>query len=403
MASALDLLLAAAALPVLGAALYLLVLTLASGRRGPPAYGSPRLRFDLVVPAHDEEAGIAATVESLAALDYPAALRRVIVVADNCGDATTARARAAGARVLERVEPARRGKGYALAFAFARILEEGVADAVVVVDADSVVSPNLLRAFAARLEAGAQVVQARYGVRNPDASWRTRLMTVAFALSGTLRALGRERLRCSAGIRGNGWCVTTSLLREVPHEAFSIVEDAEYALRLAWAGQRVWLADEAEVGGEMVAGAAGSASQRRRWEGGRRALARAEAGRLVRAGLRRRDRVLLDLGLDLLVPPLARLGAWAGAGAILAAALGAWQARVPVAAWPWGAALLALLAYLARGWWLSRTGVRGLAALARAPAYLAWKIGLWLTRRQAPDAWVRTQREGEPEARSARD
>ena len=97
-------------------------------------------------------------------------------------------------------------------------------------DADTLVSPNLLRAFAARLDAGAAAVQARYGVRNPDASWRTRLMAIAFALFHDLRSLGRERLGLSAGLRGNGMCFSTRLLREVPHQAFSVVEDLEYGL-----------------------------------------------------------------------------------------------------------------------------------------------------------------------------
>jgi len=56
-----------------------------------------------------------------------------------------------------------------------------------VVDADSEVSPNLLEAFAARIEAGAGAIQADYGVLNPDASWRTRLMAIAHGAFHTLR------------------------------------------------------------------------------------------------------------------------------------------------------------------------------------------------------------------------
>ena len=51
-----------------------------------------------------------------------------------------------------------------------------------------VVSPNLLRAFAARLDAGASAVQADYAVRNPDASWRTLLMAIALAAVHSLRS-----------------------------------------------------------------------------------------------------------------------------------------------------------------------------------------------------------------------
>ncbi|MEW6070969.1 MAG: glycosyltransferase family 2 protein [Planctomycetota bacterium] len=396
MAPLADLLLLLAALPVLGAAGYLLVLTLAS-RRGPaPVPGPPERRFDIVVPAHDEEEGIASTVQSLLALDYPPEKRRILVVADNCTDATAERARAAGASVLVRDDPSRRGKGYALALAFERSLAEGTADAIVVVDADTTVSANLLAAFAARLAAGAPAIQAVYGVRNPDASWRTRLLAIAFSLVGTVRGLGRERLRCSAGLHGNGMCFAAGVLRSVPHAAFSLVEDLEYTIRLGRAGHRVHFVAEAEVRADMAAGGEAARIQRRRWEGGRREIARRHALPLVWRGLAAPDRVLLDLGLDLAVPPLATLGA-AAAGGTAAALLAAWSLGTSLAAVGiWGGSLAALLAYLMRGWWLSGTGLRGLGVLLYAPVYLAWKLGLALGRDRSQGAWLRTPRERQP-------
>lgn len=389
-----DAALSLASLPVLAPAGYLGALAALSARRAAPASGEPHLRFAVVIPAHDEEGGIAATVASALAVDWPAALRQVIVVADNCTDATAARAREAGARVLVRQDAERRGKGFALAHAFETCLAEGFADAVVVVDADTLVTPELLRAFQARVEAGAAAVQGRYGVRNPDASWRTRLMTIAFALFHDVRSLGRERLGLSAGLRGNGMCFTAPLLRRVPHAAFSIVEDLEYGIALGRAGFRVHYADEAVVRGEMVTTAAASSSQRRRWEGGRLRMARAHAAALLRDAVRGRDRVLADLALDLLVPPLSYLGGAAAAGLALALALGAATGAPAVATWPWGGAVALLGLYVARGWWLSGTGLAGVLSLCRAPFYLAWKLRLALARPAHPrDAWVRTQRE----------
>jgi 1,2-diacylglycerol 3-beta-glucosyltransferase len=387
-----DVVLCAAAAPVLVASAYLLACALLSRRAKAPPYGAPRVRFDVVVPAHDEEAGIAATVESVRAVDYPEALRRVIVVADNCSDATADRARAAGATVLVRDDP-RRGKGYALAHAFERSLADGFAAAIVVVDADTLVSANLLQAFSARLESGARAVQAEYGVRNPDASWRTRLMAVAFALFHTVRSRARERLALSAGLRGNGMCFAVELLREVPHEAFSIVEDLEYGIRLGLAGHRVQFAAEANVRGDMAAGTAAARTQRRRWEGGRARMLRQHGPALLRRALADRDPVLLDLALDLAVPPLSFLAAAAAAGTVAAALASLGAGRALPALWAWGAALCALAVYVARGWWLSGQGLRGLAGLALAPAYVAWRLALGLERAAPSDVWVRTPRE----------
>jgi hypothetical protein len=343
----------------------------------------------VIVPAHDEEAGIGSTVQSLLGVDWPPERLRVVVVADNCSDRTAERAREAGALVLVRDEPGARGKGQALAYAINRLLPDGFADAFAVVDADSIVTPNLLAAFAQRIERGAGAVQASYGVRNPGASWRTRLMTVALALFHNLRSLGRERLGLSAGCRGNGWCVTRDTLARVPYAAFSVVEDVEYGLALGEAAVRVHHAHEAVVRGEMPIGGSGAITQRRRWEGGRRALVARHAPRLIAMGLLRRDKVRLDLAADLLVPTLTTLTLAIGLGLGLSAARGG-----PVAALAaWGASAGLLAVYVARGWWLSGSGGAGLLALALAPLYMVWKLTLFA--RPGPrhrGVWIRTAR-----------
>lgn len=392
-----GLVLGALAAPVALATGYLAWLALWSRRPAVPPGFAPRLRFDVVVPAHDEESGIGETIESLLAMDYPRELFRVIVVADNCSDDTAGRARLAGVTVLERADRSRRGKGYALAYAFDRILTENLTDAVVVVDADTVVSPNLLRAFEARIDAGASAVQADYRVRNPEASWRTSLMAIAFATAHTLRSRARERMGLSCGLHGNGMCFTTALLRSAPHEAFSIVEDLEYALRIGEQGYRVFHADEAQVLGVMPVGERASRTQRARWEGGRARLALRHAPRLLARGLLRRDRVALDLAVDLLVPPLSTLAVATGVGlgACAALSLGAGQAGAALGLW--AACGVGLLGHVARGWQISGTGRRGLRALAHVPFYVAWKLSLPLRRAtHASGEWVRTAREKEP-------
>jgi hypothetical protein len=49
---------------------------------------------------------------------------------------------------------------------------------------------------------------------------------------------------------------------------------------------------------------------------------------------------------------------------------------------------------VARGWWLSGTGLLGLLGLLGAPVYLVWKIGLMVSPRdRSKKEWVRTPRE----------
>jgi hypothetical protein len=186
-------------------------------------------------------------------------------------------------------------------------------------------------------------------------------------------------------------CFAATLLRDVPPRAYSIVEDVEYGLVLAEKGVRVAYADEAHVDGEMVSTAAAARSQRRRWEEGRRALARSRGPSLVWSALVRRDPLLFDIAADLLVPPLSALALCASAGTLLSHALAARLAQAL-----WGASLFALAAYGARGWALSGTGWQGLASLVCAPAYVVWKITVTLHRSPSADAWIRTSREGKP-------
>jgi len=191
-------------------------------------------------------------------------------------------------------------------------------------------------------------------------------------------------------------CFTTSVLRAVPHEAYSIVEDVEYGIRLAEAGHRVHYADDAHVYGEMVSNATAARSQRARWEGGRAALRRKYGMRLLRAGLRG-DRVLLDLALDVLVPPLSRIAVPSVLG--LALSLGGALATgggFALSRGVFAVSLSAIAAYVLRGWAVSGTGARGLVDLLFAPFYVVWKMTSVRAPAARPDAeaeWVRTTRE----------
>lgn len=379
------------AVPAAFSCVYLLILTLLSAPVPPPARSSRKLRFDLIVPAHNEQDGITRTVASLLSVDWPRDRFRVLVVADNCHDETAAVARAAGATVLERHDEQMRGKGRALAHAFAASAAAGFADAVVVVDADAEVSANLLEAFAARIERGAAAIQAHYGILNPWASWRTQLITIAKGAFHTVRSRARERLGLSCGIRGNGWCVLHALLREIPYRFFSLSEDVEFGIALGLAGHRIEYAGEAFANADMAASEKTARSQRQRWEKGRYQTIRAFTAPLLRAAIRQRSLICLDLAFDLLVPSLSYvvlnlilLG--------LAAALLVSFGFAPVF-WVWLAlgCFTALALHVLRGWQLSGIGLKGLSALAHVPAFILWRIRILFGKKSSE--WVRTERE----------
>ena len=406
--------LALLALLCLASVAYLLTLLAAAAARRPTPVAAPDARrIAVVIPAHDEEAVLAQTLRSLKAQDYAPGRFEILVIADNCTDATARIAREEGAHVLERFSVDCRGKGHALAWAFDILLsahsplERPGADPVeafAIVDADTWVSPDFLSAMARHLPADVaapRALQGRYGVLNPDSGWRAALMTAAFELCNHVKLQGNDRLGLPVGLKGNGMIFTRSILERAPWTGRSITEDIDYGLDLlADHGLRVAYVPEARVLAQMPITSAQGASQRARWEGGRYRLLRERVPRLLAAAARRRDLRLVAAAADLATPPLAELVA-------LHALWGFLTAFAPTTLRPLCLGLFALSAaglcvYVLAGMRAAGAGRDAYLALLRAPLYILWKFALYARTlfggrrvRKAPgaeDEWVRTER-----------
>jgi GT2 family glycosyltransferase len=381
--------------------LYLLGLLLAARsarRRGAKRNASaasaapgPNLRLVVLVPAHDEEAGIAATLAALTGAAYPREERRIIVIADNCGDRTADVAAAAGAEVWERTDPGLRGKGHALAWALERLLAlDDRFDGVVFVDADCIVSANLLAAVDVRLRGGARAMQVDYVAGNPQDSSASALRFAAFAVGDTVRFLGKERLGLSCGLVGTGMAFSRDLLERNPWTATGLVEDGEFHMRLVLAGERVEFVPEAQVSQAVPTSLKASSSQQARWEMGKLQLIRRWSGRLALAGLLKRDALRLHAGLECLVPPQSVIAIGNLGSALAGLLLGSRRLLV-----------LSLFTAVAQGTFvlaglrLVRAPAYVYRALLSAPALVVNKIGLYgrLLSGRGPTAWVRTVRE----------
>jgi cellulose synthase/poly-beta-1,6-N-acetylglucosamine synthase-like glycosyltransferase len=365
------------------------------GRANPlpiPVSAAPPTRFEVLVPAHDDELLITRTLNSLLTVDYPRDQFRVHVIADNCTDATADLARAAGAIVHERTDTAQRGKGYALRWLFRQLLADPRAgDAFVIVDADSVVNPGFLRAMDGHLTRGAVAVQGYDTVLNTAASWGTALRYVAFALLHYLRPLGRRIFGGSAGLKGNGMAFRREVLAAMDWDALSVTEDLQFHLDLLLAGHVVTWAPDAVVWAEMPATMKAAHAQNVRWETGRLFLLQHYVPRLLGEALRRRSFIFLDAAMENLVPPFSIMAA-GGVACLIGALL--WGA-------PWPIALAAFIVvgqviYTITGLVLVRAPGRVYLALVYAPFYVVWKLLLWLNltlhKRGRPTEWIRTAR-----------
>ena len=250
--------------PASGTAAYYFALTLLGWTTPrPTAAGAPRLHVTVLIPAHDEERTIPDAIRSVAASDYPAALLRVVVVADNCGDGTAAVARGLGAECLERFDAADRGKGFALALGLDRVLDTPT-DVVMVVDADCELGPSAIRRLVAALDAGADAAQAAVVTRNPRVMPAGLIAGVGGQLENAVAA-GLDRLGFPTGLRGTGMAFRRAVLEAHPWDAYGLTEDAEYAGRLRRAGVAVRFVLDAEVRSEAPPTAAAFGTQRDRW------------------------------------------------------------------------------------------------------------------------------------------
>jgi cellulose synthase/poly-beta-1,6-N-acetylglucosamine synthase-like glycosyltransferase len=340
----------------------------------------------VIVPAHNEEFLVVRTVTSLlASIEAAKSTAKILVIAHNCSDATAERARQAGAEVLIYNDPTAVGKGFALRHGFQTALNAG-SEAVMVVDADSIVSLNTIGEVEAAFRGGARVLQCRYEMFSTTDRSSTRLAALAIRGFNVVRPRGRARLGLSAGILGNGFAIAQPVLEAIPYDAFSVVEDLEYHLHLVMAGERVQYIEAAHISADFPESKAGESVQRSRWEGGRMGTARVWALPLLGKVLSGKLRLLEPL-CDLAGLPLAY-----EVFAVLLAAC------VPLVWVRWYAAisLSIILLHVLTAAWAGPDFLGTLRLLALSPLYILrklWMIPGVLRGSSAKAEWVRTERD----------
>jgi cellulose synthase/poly-beta-1,6-N-acetylglucosamine synthase-like glycosyltransferase len=340
-------------------------------------------RLMVIVPSHNEELSIARCVSSITAATGSG--QDILVVAHNCTDNTAEIAARAGARVEVVNDLTRRGKGHALKHGFEYAFAHCGAEAVMIVDADSTVSENIVSEVKKRL-ADSPVVQCRYQVKNYSETWRTRLTSLAFLGINVIRARGRDSLGLSCGIFGNGFAMRKEVLERVEYDAHSIVEDMEFHLALVDHGYQVRFINDACVLGDMPLLADTSASQHSRWEGGRIRLLSDWGMRLFRKVLQGKFRMSEPL-VDLLSLPLA-LEIFSLLILMLYPSM---VTRVYVAS-----ACSIILLHIAVVIAASPDRLGSLRTLLLSPVYLVWRLTMVTSAVRASSkgaTWVRTARD----------
>lgn len=343
----------------------------------------------VLIPAHDEARGIGAMLAGLFAGLPPAMW--VLVVADNCTDATAAVARAAGAEVVERHDTSRRGKGFALDFGRAHLAGDPP-PCVIVVDADTVPAPGALARLTTRAIASGRPVQAAYTMTVDDSvSSTARFSAAAFYVKNAVRQLGGARIGAPALLTGSGMAFPWRVFARLPLDTGHVAEDLMLGVSASLDGTPP-LFDPQAVVTSATSSDRGTEVQRRRWESGFFQVAGDHAGAVIGQGLRRGRPALAWLGLHLLTPPFLPLLALDILAILLLSLLalfGIGRGALATIAIPTGLALVATLGSLLlhgrddllKGW-------------QTIPRYIIWKLGVTaaaLFRRER--SWIRTDRD----------
>ena len=262
-------------------------------------------RFQVIVPAHNEELLIRDLIDSIRSTDYDQDRISILVIADNCEDATASLVREAGEGVLERRDLESRGKGQALSWAFNQ-LDLSACDAVSIIDADNLVDPAFFAVMNCELEAGWDRLQGYDGIANPDESIMTRLLSVTYVMKNLLYNAGKARLGLSIPLMGTGMVFRREAIERTGWDAMSIGEDYEQSLNLVEAGEKIRFVKDARIGAQESSTLRQGYVQRQRWMSGRRVL----AGRALRsmiAGIQSGRGAQVAVSVDLLMPTYAAM------------------------------------------------------------------------------------------------
>ena len=352
----------------------------------------PTGRVVVLVPAHDEAAGIANILQSIAT-ELPIGAR-ILVVADNCSDGTASIVASAGIEVVERNDPTLRGKGYALDFGL-RHLSLAPPDVVIVNDADCTPAPGSLHTVAALAMETNRPIQGLYLMERPPGELSPYLRVALFAwkLKNMMRPLGLMNFGLPCQLTGTGMAFPWGVLSRTNLHTGDLVEDIALGLECATLGSAPVFCPDALFTSPFPANPDAQESQRSRWEAGHLNTIGRRVPQLLALAVRTKNRDLFFMACDIALPPLAFFSFATGVVLLVSA----FVALLGGSAAALGVALLSAIVFataITIAWWRIGKDIISLREFGLIPGYILSKAMLYvhvIGGRQFK--WIRSRRD----------
>ncbi len=235
-------------------------------RKNPPVVNYDFHPFvSIMIPCHNEQDVIEATVENILNLDYKDF--EIILIDDRSEDNTPnilkeLEKKHKNIKILIRDKSATAGKSAVLNDA----LKLAVGEAILVFDADAKVNSDFLSKMVPALEsAEVGAVQARKVIINSNQNFLTKCQNNEYILDSQLQ-IGRDAVRGAVELRGNGELIKRQALESINGwNEETIVDDLDMSTRLHIKGWDIRFMPDVEVYEEGVINFCALIRQRRRW------------------------------------------------------------------------------------------------------------------------------------------
>jgi cellulose synthase/poly-beta-1,6-N-acetylglucosamine synthase-like glycosyltransferase len=198
----------------------------------------------ILIPAHNEEKVIAATIEAMLNLEYPKEKLEIIVIDDGSTDGTKSIIQQYAQKdprvILYDVPKGKGGKGKSRALNLA--LQRVKSEVIAVYDADNTPDPQALRYLVAQLllhkDLGAVI--GKFRTINKNATLLTKFINIETLSFQSMLQAGRWQMHTIATLPGTNFVVWTHLMHTLKGwDEEALTEDSELSIRIYQEGYKI--------------------------------------------------------------------------------------------------------------------------------------------------------------------